>query len=61
MLDPGQSPNLCTKGDVTERLAGVMAPQLNSLTAAELSGWLCSIHEYFDETYPANFQVTQPF
>ena len=38
--------------------AGVAAPQL-ALMTADLSGWDCSIHEYFDLTYPLNFQVIE--
>ena len=38
-------------------IAGATSPALADLTAADLMGWGCSIHEYFDNTFPLPFQV----
>lgn len=37
--------------------AGATSPALVGLTAADLAGWKCSIHQYFDNTFPLDFQV----
>ena len=39
--------------------AGVTAPHLTGLTGTELSNWGCSIHEFFELTYPPAFQVNR--